>query len=104
MENLKSAIFCVSPNCYMASIDLKDAYYFVCKNPIHRKYLRFKWKTQLNHSTCLPNGLSTVPRIFTKLLKPGFENVAYIDDTYLKENTFSDCEANISTTVRLFTN
>ena len=53
--------------------------------------------------TCLPNGLSSVPRIFTKLLKPDFENVAYIDDTYLKGNTFSDCETNISTTVRLFT-
>ena len=57
--------------------------------------------------TCLPNGLRRAPRIFTKLLKPacsvlrskGFENVVY----YLKGNTFSDCETNISTTVRLFT-
>ena len=55
MENLKSAIICVSPNCYMASIDLKDAYYFVCKNLSQRKYLRFKWKTQLYQFTCLPN-------------------------------------------------
>ncbi|CAH3168573.1 unnamed protein product, partial [Porites lobata] len=32
-----------------------------------------------------------------------FENVAYIDDTYLKGNTFSDNETNVSITVRLFT-
>lgn len=61
--------------------------------------------------TCLPNGLSSASRIFTKLLKPaysvlrskGFENVAYINDTCLKGNSFSDCETNISSTVRLFT-
>ena len=37
------------------------------------------------------------------LRSKGFENVAYIDDAYLKGNTFSDCETNISTIVRLFT-
>ena len=97
MENLKSAIICMRPNCYMASIDLKDAYYSVSIGPNHRKYLRFKWKNQLFQFTCLPNGLCSTPRIFAKLLKPaysavlrskGFENVAYIDDTFLKGNTF----------------
>ena len=29
--------------------------------------------------------------------------MAYIDDTYLEGNTFSDRETNISTTVRFFT-
>ena len=79
MENLKSAITLMSPNCYMASIDLKDAY--------------------------------SAPRIFTKLMKPaystfsckGFENVGYIDDTYLKGSTFHDCETNVSSTIKLFT-
>ena len=90
MENLKSAITLMSPNCYMASIDLKDAYYSVSIDTTHRKYLHFIWKNQLFQFTCLPNGLSSAPRIFTKLMKPaystlrckGFENVGYIDDTY----------------------
>ena len=30
MENLKSAITLMSPNCYMASIDLKDAHIILC--------------------------------------------------------------------------
>ena len=90
MENLKSVIICMSPNCYMASIDLKDAYYSVSiGGPNHRKHVRFKLKNQssflflamfwehLNRHqsfqfTCLPNGLSSAPRIFTKLLKPAY--------------------------------
>ena len=72
MENLKSAITLMSPNCYMASIDLKDAYYSVSIDTNHRKYLRFKWKNQLFQFTCLHNGLSSVPRIFTKLMKPAY--------------------------------
>ena len=111
MENLKSAITLMSPNCYMASIDLKDAYYSVSIDTNHRKYLRFIWKNQLFQFTCLPNGLSSAPRIFTKLMKPaystlrckGFENVGYIDDTYLKGSTLHDCEMNVSSTVKLFT-
>ena len=68
MENLKSAIICMSRNCYMASIDLKDAYYSLSIDPNHRKYLQFKWKNQLFQFTCLSNGLRSAPRIFTKLL------------------------------------
>ena len=111
MENLKSAITLMSPNCYMASIDLTDAYYSVSIDTNHRKYLRFIWRNQLFQFTCLPNGLSSAPRIFTKLMKPaystlrcqGFENVGYIDDTYLKGSTFHACETNVSSTVKLFT-
>ena len=51
----------------MASLDLKDAYYTVGVNPSHRKYLRFIWKNVLYQFTCLPNGLSSCPRKFTKL-------------------------------------
>jgi len=70
MENLKNAITLMTPNCFMATIDLKDAYYSVPVNVNDRKYLRFIWKNQLFQYTCLPNGLSSAPRIFTKILKP----------------------------------
>jgi len=45
MENLKNAITLMTPNCFMATIDLKDAYYSVSVNVNHRKYLRFIGKT-----------------------------------------------------------
>ena len=62
-------------------------------------------------SIYLPNGLSCAPRIFTKILKPiyatlrsqGFENVGYIDDSYLQGGIFSDCSTNVAVTTKLFT-
>ena len=112
MENLKNAITLMTPNCFMATIDLKDAYYSVPVNVNHRKYLRFIWKNQLFQYTCLPNGLSSAPRLFTKILKPiyatlrsqGFENVGYIDDSYLQGGTFADCDTNVAVTADLFCN
>lgn len=42
MDNIWSAIRLMKPGCYMASVDLKDAYYSVpiCKN--HQKFLKFE--------------------------------------------------------------
>lgn len=41
MENLNSAINLMEKDCFMASIDLKDAYYSVNIDMLYRKYLRF---------------------------------------------------------------
>ena len=110
MDTLQSAIRLMTPNCYMASVDLRDAYYSV---PIHnedQKYLRFGWNSKLFQFTCLPNGLACAPRLFTKILKPvyatlrqkGHLNVGYIDDSYLQGENMEDCQANISDTCDLF--
>ena len=57
METIHTATQLMKKNCYMASIDLRDAYYSVpvCKN--HQKYLKFSWRNVLYRFTCLPNGL-----------------------------------------------
>ena len=46
MDTVWTAINMMKPNCFMASIDLKDAYYSVpiCKG--HQKLLKFSWKGQ----------------------------------------------------------
>lgn len=36
----------------------------------HRKFLRFLWKENLHEFACLPFGLASAPRVFTKILKP----------------------------------
>ena len=110
MDTLQSAIRLITPNCYMASVDLRGAYYSV---PIHnddQKYLRFCWKGRLFQFTCLPNGLASAPRLFTKILKPVYAmlrqgdhlNVGFIDDSYLQWENREDCQANISDTCDLF--
>ena len=40
MDTLKTAVAMVRPNCYMASIDLTDAYYSVPIKEPHQKYLK----------------------------------------------------------------
>jgi hypothetical protein len=74
METLASALQLIKPNCCMAVLDLKDAYYSVPIFSEHRigKFLRFNFEGTLYEFTCLPNGLSSAPRIFTKLMKPSF--------------------------------
>lgn len=75
----------------MVSIDLKDAYLSVPVLREHRKYLRFVWKRTTYEFQCLPFGLSSAPRVFTKLLKPvmallrkrGIQSLIFLDDMLL---------------------
>ena len=91
MDTLLSAVRLMTPNCFMASVDLKDAYYAVPIAEEHIQYHRFYWQGRLYQYTCIPNGLSSALRCFTKLLKPvystlrqkGHLNAGYIDDSYL---------------------
>lgn len=109
MDNIWSAIRLMKPGCYMASIDLKDAYYTVpiCKE--HQKFLKFHWKGNLYQYVCFPNGLALCPRKFTKLLKPIFSilrqqghiSVAYIDDSWLTAENFTLCVRNVIDTTTL---
>ena len=98
MDTLHSILKLVTPGFYMATIDLKDAYYSVPVAQEHRKYLCFVWRSKLYQYTCFPNGLSSAPRLFTKLMKPCYAHLrcrghivsGYIDDTYLQEQFFND--------------
>ena len=99
MASLQQALDFVNTNDYMAVIDWKFAY-FSCPVAVHhRKFHTFTWKGKNFCFTCLPNGLSSAPRIFTKLTKPvfaalrrdGYMNVPYIDDTFLTSHTLDKC-------------
>jgi hypothetical protein len=56
------------PGCFMTSVDLKDAYYYIPIALQHQKYLKFIWRDKLYCFTCLPMGLSSSPRVFTKVM------------------------------------
>ena len=106
MENLETALGLIEQNYFMASIDLEHAYYLVNVNDNFRKYLRFVWNNVLFQYTCLPNGLSSAPRIFTKIMKPifaklrseGHLSVIYLDDSLLIGANMKDCLDNIQAT------
>lgn len=103
LEDLRAARRLATPNCYFASIDLKDAYLHIPVCQQDRKFLKFKWNEVLYQFTCLPFGLCTAPRVFTKLMKPivnhlrnlGFLSVIYLDDLLLIGRTYDDCLKNV---------
>ena len=107
MENLQSATRMMTQGCYMASVDLRHAYYSVSLDEECRKFLKFSWKDQLFQFTCFPNGLASCPRYFTKLMKPVFASLrqqgllsaAYIDDSYLQGADREECQKNIEQTL-----
>ena len=70
METIQSVMKMITPSCWMASIDIKDAYYSVKIHPNYQKYWKFKYEGVLYTYTAYPNGLASCPRQFTKLLKP----------------------------------
>lgn len=109
METLHSAIQLVKANAWFGSIDLKEAFHSVKIIPSHRRFLRFYWKGKKYQFVCMPNGLASAPRVWTKLLKPvfsylrklGFANVAYIDDSFLQADGYGQCCQNIRETAYL---
>ena len=116
MDNLNAALGMVRQNCYMASIDLADAYYTVPVALSDQKYMVFNFEGQLYKYVCLPNGLSSAPpppppRIFTRLMKPvfsalrkkGHQIMGYLDDSFLMGDTFEECEKAVVASVELLT-
>ena len=100
MDTLETAIKLIRPSCFMTSIDLKDAYDSIPVALEHQKFLKFTWRDQLYVFSCLPMGLSSSPRIFTKVMKPvfaylrsqfGHTCLGYIDDSFYLEDSYSEC-------------
>ena len=111
MDTLSTGLKLITPGCFMASIDLRDAYYSV---PIHvqdHKYLKFMWENTLYKFKALPNGLTSGPRMFTKLLKPPFSVLrkkghiitGYIDDTLLIAKDIKQTQRSVIETCNLLT-
>ena len=99
MTSLQTALNMMRRDCWMGSIDLKDAYYSVPVVEHHRKFLRFKWNGRLFQFKVMPNGLACAPRFFTKILSPvfsklregGLEGFPYIDDSFVVSDTEERC-------------
>ena len=69
MDNIKTVLSNVTEGCYMASLDLKHAYYSVKIAEPFQIYLEFEWDNLSYRFTCYPNGLGPCPRKFTKIMK-----------------------------------
>ena len=82
---------------YMISIDLKDAFLMFSMHCQFHKYLCFEWLGVRYCYTCMPFGLTSAPRIFTKVLKSvlvflrgrGLRITAWFDDLILLADSVS---------------
>ena len=112
MDTIHTILRLVTPNCWMASLDLKDAYYSVRIHPDFQKYLKFTYHGLLYQYTVFPNGLSTCPRKFTKMMKPPLSHLrllnhiisGYIDDFYLQGSTYLRCAINVIDSIKMLDN
>ena len=110
MDTLISTLTLISKDCYMAKIDLKDAYYSVPIRQQDQKYFKFCFDGMFYKFTALPNGYGPGPRKFTKLLKPPLAalrnakvNVSsYIDDLIILGHSFEVCVNNVLSCSTMF--
>lgn len=109
MENFEQAVRLINKGDFMASVDLRHAYYSIKIAEEQQKYLCFKWRGKIYHFTCLANGISEGPRLFTKLMKPvfatlrewGYTITSYLDDTLICNSSLTGCYDCLLNTVQL---
>lgn len=110
MDSITDVVNLIQRNCYFITVDFKDAYFSVFVKPEDRKWLKFRWENQVFQFTCLPQGLSSAPRIFTKLLKPVFSHLrklgiavsCYIDDCIFLATSEKELIENVRYALQLF--
>ena len=111
METLESCVQIMQQNCYVASLDLSNAYFTI---PVHQrfwKYFKFQMDDDLYCFMSLPQGFRDSPRVFTKIFKPVLAHLrhqgiivnTYIDDIYIQGKTYVECKNNVTTVAKLIT-
>ena len=88
MEGLHTLPDLIQQEDWMIKLDLKDAYLQVPIHTEHQHLLQFQWGSKTYQFQCLPFGLTSAPRVFSKIMKPvvgalrhmGIRLVIYLDD------------------------
>ena len=96
MEDKEIIKSIINKNDYLASIDLKDAFFSVSLHKDSKRLTCFELNGVRYCYNVLPFGLTSSPRIFSKLLKPvisylrtsGVKITSYLDDIFLCANTY----------------
>lgn len=95
METLSFILKSDIKGSWATSIDLKDAYLHVPVHQSHHKWLRFSICGRSFSFRCLPFGLSTAPRVFTRVVtavaaflrRRGIRIFMYLDDWLILGST-----------------
>lgn len=109
LEDWRTVVQLMTSGSWMATLDLEDAYLLVQIAQEDRRYLRFQWREVTYEFTALPFGLSTVPHIFTKVIRPVvaqlrrqvYLSVVYLDDFIFFGSSRIDYTANLNASLNL---
>ncbi|KAK7099322.1 hypothetical protein V1264_018910 [Littorina saxatilis] len=99
METPFSVREALRPGDWATSIDLTDAYFHILMHPSDRKWLRFRWATDIYQFRALPFGLSLAPWVFTMVTRQlcslvrqkGIRLRAYLDDWLVLNQNQQSC-------------
>lgn len=111
MGNFENVLNLVSKDMYFCTLDICKAYYSIPLEKQQQTNFRFLWKGQIFQYTCMPNGVSPGPKLFTKLMKPvyaklrtdGFISTCFIDVSLLAGENLKKCKENVQATSCLMT-
>ena len=110
MDSLYSIMSLISPGDWLVSIDLSDAYHTVAMHPSSMPFLAFFLCGIFYQFTCLPQGLSSSPRVFTMLVRVvlkflrshSVKIAAWIDDFILAASSSALVASHASLSIRTF--
>ncbi|XP_078608493.1 uncharacterized protein LOC144880269 [Branchiostoma floridae x Branchiostoma japonicum] len=105
MEHLSLVQDLVRPGDFFCKIDLTDAYFSVAIHSTHQRFLSFAWKNRFYSFVCMAFGISTAPRIFSKILKVitshlrrrGIRLICYLDDMLIIASDYERCRQDAKT-------
>ena len=109
METLQTILPAIEEGMWATTMDLKDTYFHIPIHPDHSRFLSFRYQGVDYQFTALPFGLSTVPRVFTRvsravvafLRRRGLEVFAYIDDWLILDTSEAAVATSTSITLKL---
>ena len=110
MDSLSDIMKMINPGDFFISIDLSDAYFCIAMHILSMPFLTFIFLNVYYHFACLPQGLSSAPRIFTKiarvvltfLCRQNIRIAAWIDDFFLAASSFSLCQEHAFKSIQTF--
>ena len=109
METVASVLLSVREGHFLASLDLKDAYFQIPIHPSSRKLLRFTSEETVYQFRALCFGLSTAPQVFTRVFTAvsawahshGIRLLRYLDDWLVLSSSEREAKQSVQSLLSL---
>lgn len=97
METYEHIFEILQPNDYLGSIDLRDAFFTTGLHKDSKDFCCFEFESQRYQFEVLPFGMTSSPRIFSKILRPvithlrssGVRILSYLDDIFICASSYA---------------